>query len=431
MAKRKKSALKHFSGYIEGDDELRKQIFKAKAASQQEIFELFSCLDHAYYAFFEYFCSLPSTGFWDLLTGRVSAAASGSDRNRNFSENYNLLETVDEEQSEYMSKRVKTLNLVGAAHSLWFELADPQYKEKPDTLALWQALYDTNPSRTVWEWWLEARYLEAKKLWDEYKNELDEPYVISLFEDWAEYSLGLCKPRSHWFPVLMNLFRTCEEVLKVKHKIAAPYLRLVYTLTKSIAASNQPDQFIDTYGIGCAGLMRGIAKYSPSMAKGFASFVETEIRYEIYYQLGNYNIISLPHQTWQKYRKLEEIKKKYHQETGVDLSLEEFVSIFHLDREEVFEIYSQILMQNPQSLDQKLYPDEDCIQDVTLKDKIEDSQIPELRQLVEDQEVLLLTLTRMPLVERKFFILTHDLCDLSPNLAPEQRELNRFFVLQN
>ena len=430
MAKRKKTALKHFSGYIEGDDELRKQIFKAKAASQQSIFELFCSLDHAHYSFFEFFCSIPSTKFWDLLTGRLSAAASGSDRNRNFSENYNILNPVEEEQSDYMSKRSKTINLTGAAHGLWFELADPNYIEKPNTQALWLALYEVNPSRTVWEWWLEARYLEVKKLYDEHRKEMDDPYVVSLFEDWANDALGLYKPRGHWYSVLTYLMQACEEVLKVKHRIASPYLRLVYTLAKSIAATNQPDQFIDTYGIGCAGLMRGIAKYCPSMARGFAGFVETEIRYEIYYQLGNYNIISLPHQTWQKYRKLEDIRKKYHQETGKDLSLEEFVSIFHLDREEVLEIYSQILIQNPQSLDQKLYPDEDCTQDVTLKDKIEDNQIPELRQLIEDQEVLLLTLTRMPLVERKFFIMTYDLCDLSPNLAPEPRELNKFFVTQ-
>lgn len=429
MAKRKKTALKHFNGYIEGDDELRKQIFKAKAASQQLIFELFCCLDHVYYAFFEFFCSVPSIGFWDLLTGRLSAAASGSDRNRNFSENYNLLETVEEEQSDYMSKRSKTINLTGAAHALWFELADPNYQEKPNTKALWTALYEVNPSRTVWEWWMEAQFLEAKKLYDEHKKEMDDPYVISIFEDWANDSLGLYQPRRHWHSVFMYMMRCYEDVQRIKHKIAAPYLRLVYTLTKSIAASNQPDQFIDTYGIGCAGLMRGIAKYSPSMAKGFANFVETEIRYEIYYQLGNYNLISLPHQTWQKYRKLEEIKKKYHQETGVELTLEDFITIFHLDREEVFEIYNQIMMQNPQSLDQKLYADEDCTQDVTLKDKIEDYQIQELRQLVEDQEVLLLTLTRMPLIDRKFFILLYDLCDLSPNLEPDPKELNQFFVL--
>jgi|GEM_PF-3640636 len=434
---RKKKVLnsKHFSGYIDGDDALRKQIFKYRPASQQVIFELFSCLDHEYYGFFQLFCSLPSTTFWDLLTARLSAAAAIADRNRNFCEDYTILTKVSEESSNsYKISRSKILDLVGASHGIWFSLSDPDYEESPDTFSLWRSLHEVNPSRVVWEWWIDAKYAEVKKLWDKHKNEMHDPYVVNLFEDWAQDSIGLLKPRTHWWVFLKLLTETCTEVKKIRDKIANPYLRLVYTVAKGVAAYNQPEQFPDTYAIGCTGLMRGIAKYAPSMSLAFPTFAEREIRYEIYYQLGNYNIISLPHRTWQRHRKFEEMRTEYHRQHGRELTLQEFIVIFHLDKEEVYDVYSQIAMQNPSSLDQTLYPEEDAPQvaaDATLKDKLEDPQIKELRGLVEDQEILLLTLKRMPVQERKFFIFSYNLCELvHDDIKPNQDELTSFFVNQ-
>lgn len=436
MARKKKNLnSKHFSGYIDGDDELRKQIFKNKPASQQVIFELFSCIDHVYYGFFQFFCAIPSTGFWDLIIARISAAASIADRNRNFCEDYSILAKVSEEDSDYKISRPKIVELVGAAHDLWFTLSAPDYNENPDSLSLWRALHEVNPSRVVWEWWMDSRYAEAKKLWDMHRHELHDPYVVNKFEDWAQESMGLLQPRTHWWSFLKNLMETCEEVKKLRDKIANPYLRLVYTVAKSVAAYNQPEQFPDTYAIGCTGLMRGIAKYAPSMSLAFPTFAEREIRYEIYYQLGNYNIISLPHRTWQRHRKFEEMRAEYHRQHGKELTLQEFSEIFHLDKEEVYDVYSQVAMQNPSSLDQTLYPDEDNPQtsaEVTLKDKLEDPQIIEMRGLFEDQEILLLTLKRMPLRERKFFIFAYNLCELIHDDAkPNQDELISFFVNQS
>lgn len=436
MARKKKSVnAKQFSGYIEGDDELRKQIFKNKPATQQVIFELFSYIDHVYYGFFQFFCSIPSTSFWDLITSRISAAASIADRNRNFCEDYSIMAKVTEELSDYKVSRPKIVELVGAAHDIWFSLADPEYSDSPDTLALWRGLHEVNPSRVVWEWWIDARHAEAKKLLEKYRNNLSDPYVINKFEDWAQDSVGLLKPKSHWWVFLKYLLETCEDVKKLKDKIANPYLRLVYTVAKGVAAYNQPEQFPDTYAIGVTGLMRSIAKYAPSMSLAFPTFAEREIRYEIYYQLGNYNIISLPHRTWQKHRKFEEMRADYHRQHGRELTTQEFVDVFNLDKEEVYEVYSQIAMQNPTSLDQTLYPEEDnphASVDTTLKDKLEDPQIKEMRGLFEDQEILLLTLKRMPLRERKFFIFTHNLCELAhDDIQPNQDELTSFFLHQS
>jgi len=436
VARKKKNLnTKQFSGYIDGDDELRKQIFKTKPASQQVIFELFSCIDHVYYGFFQFFCAIPSTGFWDLLTSRISAAASIADRNRNFCEDYSILEKVYEEEDDYKIARSKILDLVGAAHGFWFTLSDPNYNESPDTISLWRALHNVNPSRVVWEWWIDAKYAEAKKLWDEHSHELSDPYVINKFEDWAQESVGLLKPRSHWFVFIKTLMETCEKVKKYKDQIANPYLRLVYSVAKGVAAYNQPDQFPDTYAIGVTGLMRGIAKYAPSMSLAFPTFAEREIRYEIYYQLGNYNIIALPHRTWQKHRKFEEMRAEYHRQNGKELTLQEFIEIFHLDQEEVYDIYSQVAMQNPSSLDQTLYPEDDVphvSNEITLKDKLEDPQIKELRGLFEDQEILLLALKRMPLQSRKYFIFSYNLCELvHDDTTPNKEELMSFFVNQS
>lgn len=435
MAKRKKKLnAKHFSGYIEGDDALRKQIFKNKPASQQVIFELFSCIDHAYYGFFQFLCSIPSTSFWDLLTSRISATASVADRNRNFCEDYSVLSHVMEEPSDYKISRNKILDLVGAAHGVWFTLADPEYENKPDTYELWLALHTINPSRVVWEWWLDARYAELNRLISLYRYKMDDPSVASKFEDWAQDAFGILKPKTHCWVLIKYLIETCEEIKYLKNKIASPYLRLVYTVTKGIAAYNQPDQFHDTYAMGCTGLMRAIAKYAPSMSLAFPTFAEREIRYEIYYQLGNYNIVALPHRTWQKYRKFEEMKNEYHRQYGKELTLQEFIEVFHLNKEEVYDIYSQISMQSPYSLDQALYPEEDgnTTVDVTLKDKIEDPQIKELRNLFEDQEVVALTLKRMALEKRKFFIFSHNLCELvHDEMPPDSKELTDFFVNQS
>jgi DNA-directed RNA polymerase specialized sigma subunit len=433
--KKKNLSSKQFSGYIEGDDEIRKQIFKNKPATQQVIFELFSCIDHVYYGFFQFFCALPSSGFWDLITSRISAAASIADRNRNFCEDYSILEKVNEEVSDYKIARSKIVELVGASHDLWFSLADPNYSEAPDAISLWRSLHEVNPSRVVWEWWIESKYFEGKTLLEKHKHELDHPYVINKFEDWAQESFGLLKPRTHWWALLKNLMTTCGEVKKLKDKIANPYLRLVYTVAKGVAAYNQPEQFPDTYAIGVTGLMRGIAKYAPSMSLAFPTFAEREIRYEIYYQLGNYNIISLPHRTWQKHRKFEDLRNEYHRQHGRELTTQEFIDIFNLDKEEVYDVYSQVAMQNPSSLDQTLYPEDDnphVSVEVTLKDKLEDPQIKEMRGLFEDQEILLLTLKCMPLKERKFFIFSHNLCELVHDDAkPNRDELLSFFMNQN
>lgn len=433
MARKKRKQIKQFSGYIDGDDELRKQIFKSKPASQQVIFELFSYIDHLYYGFFQFFCAIPSSGFWEFLTSRISAAASVADRNRNFCEDYSVLEKVYEEESDYKPIRAKILELVGASHGMWFTLSDPNYSERPDGLALWQSFHETNPSRVVWEWWFDQKCTEVKKILSENKD-LSDPYTISLLEDWAQDSLGLHKPRTHWWTLLRHLLETCEAVKIIKDRIANPYLRLVYTVTKGIAAYNQPDQFCDTYAIGCTGLMRSIAKYAPSMSLAFPTFAEREIRYEIYYQLGNYNIISLPHRTWQKYRKFEEMRNEYHRHHGRELTLQEFAEVFRFNLEEVYDVYSQVAMQNPASLDQALYMDEDNPHvdvEVTLKDKLEDPQIKEMRNLFEDQEVLFLALKRMPIIARKFFVFAYNLCELvHDDMPPDREELASFFINQ-
>lgn len=431
MGRNKKTQpIKHFTEFIDGDEELRALIFKASPAPQQIVFELFSQLEHLHYGFFSYFAAIPSTKFWDLLLLQLSAVASGTSKNRNFSENSNIMSEVAEEPSTYKVGKSKSTNLVGAAHALWHSITYYQANQiPPNTHEIWVALWELNPSRTVWEWWVEARAREAKELWATWGSKLmTDPYAEVVFEEWAEKELGLLLPRSHWYMTLKLLIETYDQAVAIKHKISRPYLRLVYTLTKQIAASNQAWQFFDTFNYGCSGLMKAIAKYAPSMALSFPTFAEREIRYEIYYQLSNYNLVALPYQSWQKYRELETLKRDFFKTRGREVrSHQELAEAYNIPIAEVLEIYSQIALQNPHSLEKKLYSSDEYGQVTTLKDRVEDPQERELRRLFEEQEVLLLTLERMPLKERKIFTMLNNLVDLAQDLNPDPFELDKFF----
>jgi len=424
---RKKPTLKQFNGYVEGDEELRNVIFKEPVASQQVVFDLFSQLDHTYYGFFQFVCAVPHWGLWELLLIHLAATASGTSRNRNFCEDYLLLEGVFEEASPFPPMKDKVVNLTGASHHLWYELSDPNFEEKPNAHALWLALYDINPSRMIWEWWLEKRAREAKELWLTYKDELLDPFVDNVFEEWAVTKLRLCKPRTTGLAYVRELINCYELATAIKHRISKPYLRKVYSIARSIAAYNQPDQFFDTFNIACVGLMRSVTKYAPSMAMAFANFCDKEIRYEIYYQLGNYNLVNLPHRTWQQYREFEGLKTKFQSDQGREPSLTELVNHFNLEEARVYEVYQQVGIQNAMSLEHQLYTGEDSNYPVMLKDRLEDCKEGEREKEKEDYQVLLLTLVRMPLRDRKLFILYHNLCDLAQDMIPDQHELNTFF----
>lgn len=424
----KKSSFKQFDAYIEGDGDLRRDIFAEHPASQQSIFQLFSNLDHVHYGFFLFFAGVPSTKFWDLLLSQLSAVASGSARNRNFCEDYDSLINVDEESSAFGGMRDKILNLVGASHSLWWEMSDPNYSSCPNSYEIWRAVAEINPSRMVWEWWFEARCREAVALWERNRNRLSEPGVEAEFERWAEEDLGLCRPRTQWYAVLRMMLDTFEKATAIKHRIALPYLRIVYTISKSIAAYNQPGQFFDTFNIACAGLMRSIAKYAPSMAMAFSNFADREIRYEVYYQLSNYNLVTLPHKTWQKHREFEFLRKEFFDINKREASLDELAETYRLDRKEVYDVYQQVAIQNPCSLDQKVFSDEKSSHTVMLRDRIEDQQCVEMQRLQENQEMLFLSLLRMSSRERKMFIAINNLCDLVQDLTPDKEDLDRFFV---
>ena len=427
---RPKSTLKQFDAYVEGDGDLRRDIFAEPPASQQLIFQLFANLDHIHYGFFLFFSGIPSTTLWDMFLSQLSAVASGSARNRNFCEDYDSLTQVKERTSPYGGVRDKILNLVGASHALWWEMSDPNYESKPNAYGIWKALIEINPSRMVWEWWFESRCREAVDLWERHKNHLTEPGVVAKFEEWAEESLGLLRPRTHWYSVVMMFIDTFKRATAIKHRIALPYLRIVYTIAKSIAAYNQPNQFFDTFNIACAGLMRSIAKYAPSMSMAFSNFADREIRYEVYYQLSNYNLVTLPHKTWQKHREFEFLRKEFFEIHKREASLDELAEAYDLDRKEVYDIYQQVAIQNPCSLDQKVFSDEKSSHPVTLKDRIEDHQYVEAQKSHEDQEILFLSLLRMSQRDRKIFIAINNLCDLVQDLAPDKHDLDRFFLFK-
>jgi DNA-directed RNA polymerase specialized sigma subunit len=412
-----KATLKKFDSFIEGDGNLRKEIFAENPATQQIVFELFSQLDQTYYTFFLYFFSMPMTGFWDVILSQLSAISSGSARNRNFCEDYELLRPVREVKTTYSTLKDKVTDLLGASHALWFELADPAYEEKPNTHGLWLALYDINPNRMVWEWWFEARARQLSKIW-QFEDE-------TALKEWGK-SVGL-KDEGMILPLAHRFKATYERATTIKHKIANPYLRLVYTITKSIAAYNQPGQFLDTFNIACTGLMRSIAKYAPSLSTAFANFADREIRYEIYYQLGNYNIISLPHKTWQKYREYEELKKTYFKTYGKEPTFEDLITTYSLPRDDVYDVYQQVGMQNPHSLDQKVYNEDKTDSRISLKDRIEDPKCAEERESAEKQQFLHLALLRMSHEDRKVFMVANGLADIVQDIAPDPTELKNFF----
>ena len=429
MARRKGSNLKKFNGFIEGDGELRKQIFKEPSASQQIVFELFSHLDHAHYGFFLSFCAVPSTAFWDILLTRLSAVASGASRNRNFCEDYGLLGHVEEQASRYPRSRDKTLNLVGASHALWFELADPAYEERPNAHGIWQALMDLNPSRTVWEWWFEQRAVEAERLWTEHREEIGEPWTEAIFEDWATEHLGLMRPRTHWYGVVRRLIDCYRVATDLKHKIARPYLRGAYTIAKSIAAYNQPGLFLDTVDVASAGLMRSIAKYAPSMARAFGNFCDREIRYEVYYQIcSSYNMIILPNNVWRRHKEFDRYRREFVEQWGRDPTMPELAEQFKLPVAEVHDVLQLVASQIPASLDQKVYPDDDSNYPVTLKDRLEDPIETESRENSEEREQLQQAMQQMALRERKLFAFSHGLFDLLQDMEPAADEVKSFFI---
>lgn len=423
MAKKKRT-LKQFDAYVEGDGDLRKSIFAQPPASQQIVFELFAQLDHCHYGFLSHFSSVPSTALWNVLLGQIAAITSGSARNRNFCEDYETLAPVLEHPSEHGGMREKVVDLVGGSHALWWEMSDPGYETQPNGHAVLNAVLAVNPSRMAWEWWFEERANEAKAL-------LQNKATIPEFEHWARSKLGLLDPTTSYYQIALTLVAFSDHATQVKHRIAKPYLRIAYTIAKSIAAHNQPQQFFDTFNIACSGLMRSIAKYAPSMAMAFANFADREIRYEIYYQLGNYNLVSLPHKTWQRHREFEQLKKQYSEKHGVDASLDEIAQEYRLDRAEVFDVYRQVSIQNPTSLDSKLFPEEKNNQQTMLKDRMEDPALIELRQTHDDHEMIFLALRRMSLRDRKIFIATHNVAELAQDMDPDPAELYRFFSRQS
>jgi DNA-directed RNA polymerase specialized sigma subunit len=426
---RRKGNLKKFNGFIEGDGALRKAIFREKSASQQTVFELFSHLDHTHYGFFLYFAAVPSTAFWDILLSRLSAVASGASRNRNFCEDYGLLGPVVEQPSRYPRNRDKTLNLVGASHALWWELADPRYDEQPNAHGIWMALMDLNPSRTVWEWWFEQRAVEAERLWAEHRDELHEPWAEAAFEDWATEHLGLKAPRRHWYGVTRQLIDSYREATRLKHRITLPYLRGAYTIAKSIAAYNQPGLFLDTVNVASAGLMRSIAKYAPSMARAFGNFCDREIRYEVYYQIcATYNMIILPNNVWRRHKEFDRYRRDFVELYGRDPTMPELAAHFEMPVAEIHDILQLVASQIPQSIDQKVFPDDDSNYPVTLKDRLEDPQEVEARESSEDREQLLQAMQQMAQRERKLFAFSHGLFDLLQDLEPARAEVQEFFM---
>lgn len=429
MIANKTKQKKHLDFFIDGDEALRKRIFKESPLSQQAVFDLFSLLDETHFMFFLFYSAIPSTkGLWELFLIHLTAIASGTSKNRNYCEDYRLLSTV-KGVSHCGVVKEKGLLLMGAAHGLWWEMADPNYKEQPDTHALWLALMATGPSRQVWEWWFEARCKEAEIMWAQYSSATGTTLIEmeADFEAWAEKHFGLVKPRTHWFPLVQMMLDTYHKAMVIKHKIALPYQRLAYTVAKAILARTQPHQFFDTFDIACGGLMRSISKYAPSLSMSFPKFAKEEIKYEIFYQLGNYNLINLPNEMWQLYRKYEHFKSDYIIKKQKYPSIKDLSQHYNLDYESVFEVYFLVGLQNPFSLDTKVYPDDDSARPITLKEKIEDVEEKEVKRLAENVEVILLSLKRLSLKHRKIFGLTHNFCDLLQEIEPDPVELQRFF----
>jgi hypothetical protein len=50
-----------------------------------------------------------------------------------------------------------------------------------------------------------------------------------------------------------------------------------------------------------------------------------------------------------------------------------------------------------------------------------------MRRLFEEQEILLLTLERMSLKERKLFTMLNNLVDLAQDITPDPLEIEKFF----
>jgi DNA-directed RNA polymerase specialized sigma subunit len=106
-------------------------------------------------------------------------------------------------------------------------------------------------------------------------------------------------------------------------------------------------------------------------------------------------------------------------------SLQELAEAYDIPLAEVLEIYSQIALQNPHSLEKRLYSNDDVGQVTTPKDRLEDPSARETRVQEEEKEVLRLTLERMPL-KRKLFALLNNLVDLAQDILPDQIELQNF-----
>jgi DNA-directed RNA polymerase specialized sigma subunit len=289
---------------------------------------------------------------------------------------------------------------------------------------------ETGPSRQVWEWWFEQRCRELDMMWEKYNRETSPAKLLEMeheFETWMEQHLGLVKPRAHWYVMARMMLDAFHKATVIKHKIARPYHRLAYTVAKSIAARNQPHQFFDTFDIACGGLMRAISKYAPSLSMSFSNFAKEEIRYEIFYQLGNYNLINLPNEMWQLHRKFEQYKREYILKTQRYPSIRDLADTYQLDYQTVYEVYFQVGLQNPFSLDTKVYPEDDSSRPITLKEKIEDQEEKEAQRLSENSELVLLSLMRMPIRKRKIFGLIYNLCDLLQEIEPDPVELHNFF----
>ncbi len=198
--------------------------------------------------------------------------------------------------------------------------------------------------------------------------------------------------------------KTSKE--EYRHFFVIKYSPLVKYVAGKVAF-NIPDniEFEDLVGFGTFGLLDAIEKYDPSKGTKFKTYGITRIRGQIYDELRNLDWV--PRSVRQKFKLMEEIRKKYQEEYNKKITNEELVEKTGISLSEVERITNMANDSTIGSLDDVWYLGKED-DEVSIKDTIKSPSSLNPYNTVEKAEIqktIAKEIQKLPEREKKVLIL--------------------------
>jgi RNA polymerase sigma factor (sigma-70 family) len=214
----------------------------------------------------------------------------------------------------------------------------------------------------------------------------------------AEQALGV--PRSRLYGMVATVRQNLKQYDALRKVVFVPYLRVVFRVAKSRAASQI--QTLENYQNGAIGLMSAISNYNRQRGV-FSSYAQTWATQGILLKLKEEaNPIKLPAGMWQLAAKLQEIAQR-HANESIDgqVDMEAVAREAGLDLERAIKVLDKVKLNQMHSLDFESHDDPDApnLHDTLAADAPD--ELPDIDQFCEQ-------LTRD---QRRILFLQHGLID--------------------